>query len=353
MILEDIKTVLVIKLDHVGDVILSTPVYQAIKQTYPNSFLRVVVGPWAKSVLKNNPFVDEIIEYAAPWLDYNGFYETKDCGKAIQRAITRILSRPNDLVINLRDKDPYHQLFCIQFKENHLLSFDAEDPLDKFSNRFAKSKKLHALDKNKVLLSSIGITVSQSPKIYFDDHDRLKIHQLISAVNVRVAIFPGAGVPWKKWPRENFIKICERLNELNISPIILGHSSEADFSEFIDNKAKIIDLIGKTNTIQELAALLSQCNVLLSNDSAPVHVAESVGTKCVVITKPNSLSEFGLRSSGNMVLGKKKCLQGVGCPSFILKNERDLPKSCYCIKSIGLDTVEKALLRLLKNELNS
>ena len=128
MILEDIKTVLVIKLDHVGDVILSTPVYQAIKQTYPNSFLRVVVGPWAKSVLKNNPFVDEIIEYAAPWLDYNGFYETKDCGKAIQRALTRILSRPNDLVINLRDKDPYHQLFCIQFKENHLLSFDAEDP---------------------------------------------------------------------------------------------------------------------------------------------------------------------------------------------------------------------------------
>jgi ADP-heptose:LPS heptosyltransferase len=353
MILEDIKTVLVIKLDHVGDVILSTPVYQAIKQTYPNSFLRVVVGPWAKSVLKNNPFVDEIIEYAAPWLDYNGFYETKDCGKAIQRAITRILSRPNDLVINLRDKDPYHQLFCIQFKENHLLSFDAEDPLDKFSNRLAKSKKLHALDKNKVLLSSIGITVSQSPKIYFDDHDRLKIHQLISSVNVRVAIFPGAGVPWKKWPRENFIKICERLNELNISPIIIGHSSEADFSKFIDNKAQVIDLIGKTNTIQELAALLSQCNVLLSNDSAPVHVAESVDTKCVVITKPNSLSEFGLRSSGNIVLGKKKCLQGVGCPSFILKNERDLPKSCYCINSIGLDTVEKALLRLLKNELNS
>jgi len=353
MVLEDIKTVLIIKLDHVGDVILSTPVYQAIKETYPNSFLRVVVGPWAKSVLKNNPFVDEIIEYAAPWLDYNGYYESKDCNKAIHKAITKILSRQNDLVINLRDKDPYHQLFCIQFKENHLLSFDSGDPLDKFSNKFAKSKKVHALDKNKVLLSSIGIAVSQSPKIYFDDHDRRKIQQLISTVNVRVAIFPGAGVPWKKWPRENFIKICERLNQLNISPIIIGHSSETDFSEFIDSKVKVIDLIGKTNTIQELASLLSQCNVLLSNDSAPVHVAESVGTKCVVITKPNSLSEFGLKSAGNIVIGKKKCLQGVGCPSFILKNERDLPKSCYCIKSIGLDTVEKALLRLLKNELNS
>ena len=113
MVLEDIKNILIVKLDHIGDVILSTPVYQAIKKTYPNSFLRVVVGPWAKSVLINNPFVDEIIEYAAPWLDYNGFYDTKDSNKVICQAINKILSRPNDLVVNLRDKDPYHQLFCI------------------------------------------------------------------------------------------------------------------------------------------------------------------------------------------------------------------------------------------------
>ena len=73
-------------------------------------------------------------------------------------------------------------------------------------------------------------------------------------------------MPWKKWSRENFIKICERLNQLNISPIIIGHSSEADFAEFIGSKVKVIDLIGKTNT-PELAVLLSQCKVLLSNDS--------------------------------------------------------------------------------------
>ena len=40
-------------------------------------------------------------------------------------------------------------------------------------------------------------------------------------------------------PKENFIKICERLNELNISPIIIGHSSEADFSKFIETKLKL------------------------------------------------------------------------------------------------------------------
>ena len=271
MVLEDIKNILIVKLDHIGDVILSTPVYQAIKKTYPNSFLRVVVGPWAKSVLINNPFVDEIIEYAAPWLDYNGFYDTKDSNKVICQAINKILSRPND--------------------------------------------------------------------------------ELINAENVRVAIFPGAGVPWKKWPIENFLQICERLNQLNISPIIIGHSSEADFSEFIDSKAKVIDLIGKTNTVHELAALLSQCNVLLSNDSAPVHVAESVGTKCVVITKPNSLPEFGLKSYGNITLGLKQCKSGAGCPSFVFGNAKDLPKACNCIQSIGVDTVEQALLSLLGERL--
>jgi len=351
MVLEDIKNILIVKLDHIGDVILSTPVYQAIKKTYPNSFLRVVVGPWAKSVLINNPFVDEIIEYAAPWLDYNGFYDTKDSNKVICQAINKILSRPNDLVVNLRDKDPYHQLFCIQFKAIHLLSFATGDPLDNFSTILAKSKKLHALDKNKELLSSIGVSVGQSPKIYYDDHDRIKIDELINAENVRVAIFPGAGVPWKKWPIENFLQICERLNQLNISPIIIGHSSEADFSEFIDSKAKVIDLIGKTNTVHELAALLSQCNVLLSNDSAPVHVAESVGNKCVVITKPNSLPEFGLKSYGNITLGLKQCKSGAGCPSFVFGNEKDLPKACNCIQRIGVDTVEQALLSLLGERL--
>ena len=351
MELKNIKTILIVKLDHIGDVILSTPVYQAVKETYPDSFLRVVVGPWARGVLKNNPFVDEIIEYAAPWLDYNGFYNRKDCSKVIHDAITRILSKKNDLIINLRDKDPYHQLFCIQFKARHLLSFDSGDPLDKFSTRFAKSKKLHALEKNKVLLSSIGVVVRKSPKIYFDDNDSHNVRKLINDVNVRVAIFTGAGVPWKKWPRDNFLKICERLNNLNITPLIVGHSSEQDFSEFIKNKVKVIDLIGKTNSIQELAVLLSQCNVLLSNDSAPVHVAESVGTKCVVITKPNSISEFGLQSVGNIVLGKRRCDNGDGCPSFILKNKMDLPKSCACIQSISVDYVERSILTILIDEL--
>ena len=69
LIPENIKSVTVVKLDHIGDVILATPAIESLRKGYPEAKIRVVVGSWSKGVLVNNPNVDEVICYGPPWLD--------------------------------------------------------------------------------------------------------------------------------------------------------------------------------------------------------------------------------------------------------------------------------------------
>ena len=55
--------ILIIRTDRIGDLIASTPVFESIKKAYPDSYLAAMVSPYTKELLKNNPFVDEVIVY--------------------------------------------------------------------------------------------------------------------------------------------------------------------------------------------------------------------------------------------------------------------------------------------------
>lgn len=62
-----IKNILVIKLDHIGDVLLMTPALGAIRKLYPEAHISCLIGNWAKEVLSGNRSIDEIILWDAPW----------------------------------------------------------------------------------------------------------------------------------------------------------------------------------------------------------------------------------------------------------------------------------------------
>ena len=64
---ERIARILVVRLDHIGDVIMTTPVLRLLKERYPEGMVTCLVASWGKAVVENNPYLDELLIYDAPW----------------------------------------------------------------------------------------------------------------------------------------------------------------------------------------------------------------------------------------------------------------------------------------------
>ena len=67
-----VKRVLVIRLDHVGDVLFSTVVFRPLRRLYPKAHITALTGPWAASLLLHHPDVDRVVSFRSPWFDRGG-----------------------------------------------------------------------------------------------------------------------------------------------------------------------------------------------------------------------------------------------------------------------------------------
>ena len=97
----NVGNILVIRLDHIGDVICSTPVAQSLKEHYRGAKITYLVASWAKEIVMNNPYVDEIICYDAPWFSQKrkrifDFIETDDF--FIKKAIFTYIHKKDNFI---------------------------------------------------------------------------------------------------------------------------------------------------------------------------------------------------------------------------------------------------------------
>src|SRR5215210_8272301 len=104
-----IISVLYIKPDHLGDLLLATPVLAALRQRLPNARVTALVGPWSRMVLQRNPDLDVLLTCPFPGFERRPVDEgrrTKDEGRASFRALSSFVFRLSSLV------KPYAMLIC-------------------------------------------------------------------------------------------------------------------------------------------------------------------------------------------------------------------------------------------------
>lgn len=104
----------------------------------------------------------------------------------------------------------------------------------------------------------------------------------------RVAIHPGASQKAKMWLAESYMETAKRLNAAGNEIVLIGGKSDRKLAEQIALHVPVINLVGKT-AIKELAAVLADCDLLISNDSGPMHMAAAVGTTVIAITLGSAL----------------------------------------------------------------
>lgn len=154
--------------------------------------------------------------------------------------------------------------------------------------------------------------------------------------NILIAVAPGASFAHKTWPVDRFLSVCRQLRErFGAQFVVLGADIDRPLGATLQQglEAGCLDLTGRTSVTQ-LAAILSNCQLFVGNDSGPVHVASAVGCPCITVT--SALDFPGLwepwKNREGVVrtrLDCEYCLSLTCCPL----------NTNACIQSIGISEV--------------
>ena len=289
------QRILVIKLDHLGDVLLATPVFSNLRYAYPSAEIHVLAGEWGEVGLRNHPDVDKIFLYNA------GFFRRLGEPKSHCNAIT-VLSlmrqQEYDLVIDLRG-DWFTALFALMKPTPYRLDYAWLQVANKLG--LAQFTGLHQLERNLDLLRTAGIPIScELPAFHTDAADRKWVDNFIHESEILsnrplIIIHPGSPIPLKRWRTERFAAVADWLIEQKKAQILfVGTRDEVSITSTVQKQmhGKSINLAGET-TVSQLAELLKRCHLFLGNDSGPMHIAAAVGAHTIGLYGPGNPARFG------------------------------------------------------------
>jgi len=300
------QRILVIRLDRIGDVVLSTPVLQALREAYPKASIAMMVRPTCRELVEGNPYLDEVI-----------LYDKDDRHRSIVKSVRFALGLRRfqfDTALILHPSNRSHWIPWLagipvrigyRRKSGWLLSH----PVPHRKQEGIKHEAEYTLDLLRVLpapasaqggpaptsvghMSGPGGITPPSPRPFVPIHpeadrrvEELLAEQGVGPGDCLVAIHPSASDRSKRWMPERFASVADQLIDTRGANIVLV----AGASDVIDAQAveremchRPLNLAGRLS-VGELASLLRRCRVLISNDSAPVHIAAAVRTPVVAI----------------------------------------------------------------------
>lgn len=278
------EKILLVRTDRIGDLILSTPVAEALKQKFPQSQVDFLVAPYTAPVLENNPFINEII------LDDNrsvkGSLKLREVIKQKKYDITIALHPTLRLAWLLKSAGiPYrigtgYRGYSFLFNLKH------------FQHR--KTVEKHELEYNLDMLKALGLEPQKIlPKLYLSPNEKNEADIFLKKMgindgNVIVLMHPGSGGNALDWPSEKFGELADRLKEsYSVKVLVTGQGNEKILAEKMKSRMKqgFIDLTGKTD-LRLLSAIIEKVNLVICNSTGPVHMAAGLGVPTVALFCP-------------------------------------------------------------------
>lgn len=284
----DIKSILVITLSNIGDVILTTPVIDALCKNFPGAAIDVMVSLRAKEIFHNNSKIREVMVY-------NKFSSFKDKFKLI----LGLRTKSYDMVIDLR-----HTLVPLFLNSRYRTSLF-----------FRPAKKaLYMKDIHLSKLKGLGIDISDAEFLIEtkkeDDEYAERVLKSISNKGNLIVIAPGARSSVKRWEVDNFKEVAKKLTgDFKAAIILIGDKDDHPYTNEIAKSlaGNFLNLSGKTSLMQ-LAALLKHAKLLISNDSAPMHLATALKVPVIAIFGPTDSRKYAPRRENDIVVKKElKC----------------------------------------------
>lgn len=341
---------LVAQTSFLGDVVLSTPVFTGLRRQYPDAHVTAWVRPETAPVLEGHPDVDAIITD-----DKRG----SDGGLGSWRVVRQLRRGRYDIALALHKSFRTAWMLAAAGIE-YRVGFRQSAGWFLYHRRVWRDPTRHDVERNLSILTGIGVNpsdVAARPFVACREEAVLRLRAALRLRHVdpgRPLIGVAPGSPWatKRWTVEGFATLLIGLErEIDAVPVLLGAPADLPVAEAIQRAAggTGVNLVGQTD-LGMLVAAIDQCQVLVANDSAPVHIAVARGTPVVAIFGPTVPQQgFSPYSSRARIVERQ-----LPCRPCGRHGGARCPLGTHaCMREIGAAEVQDAVLQLLPGSIRA
>jgi ADP-heptose:LPS heptosyltransferase/GT2 family glycosyltransferase len=291
----DIKRILVVKVDHIGDFVTAIPAMRRLKQIFPAASIHVLTGRAARAFGELEDCIDEFIEFE--YFHAVSGQGTRQISQEEYAALRAQLAPYRfDIAVDLR-KHPDTRDILRHTPARFLAGYDymgqfpfLDISLEWESDRNLTRKRSHVTTDLISLVEAIGsagsvdrpqpdVFVPQPPPEFLPDEARALFSKPV------VAVHPGVGNAARQWPAEHFAALIDLLTERNsVGVLLIGSPDEAELAQEvfaqIVNREAVVSLVGDTS-LPQLFDVLRACSLYVGNNSGPKHIAAMLGVPTI------------------------------------------------------------------------
>lgn len=365
-----VKKILVIKLRHIGDVLLAVPVFRALKETFPGTHITTIVNSGTDGVLRGYPLIDEIIT-----LD-RGIKDLPLKERYAREAdfLLKIRAEKFDMAVDLTGGDRAAILsytsgarYRIGWESSR--GFAGKRHL--YTHRHKPDIRAHMVLQNLDVVRSFGITTANIavdfhiPEADRDFGDKILGNRTAPGRPI-VHIHPTSRWLFKCWTDDLMSEIITWLLKDNKTVIMTSSEDHREMARAEEILSKVgphpelINLCGRT-TLKQLGAISRRADLFFGVDSAPMHIAAAVGTPVLALFGPTGAFNWGPWHNGGAGSDDsyrlKNGIQNCGKHTVIQKTWDCVPcgkdgcegsKISKCLEGIAVDEVKDVLEEKLR-----
>jgi len=342
---EEVKRILVVKVDHIGDFVTAIPAIRRLKQIFPAAAIHVLASRAVGAFAGALDCVDEFIEFE--FFHAVSGLGPKEIDKQEYQALReKLLPYRFDLAVDLRKHLDTREV--LRYTPARILAgydYMGQFPfldvaLEWESDRNLYRKRSHVTDDLINLVDAIG-TACTAERTRLDlarpsagPPDFLEAEVRALFAKPVVAVHPGVGNAMRQWPAEHFVTFIDLLVEKNaVNVVLIGGPEEVELAEQVlgqgGHRDSVASLAGKT-PLGDLPALLAACALCVGNNSGPEHIAAAIGVPTIGIhSGVVDATEWGAIGRRAVAV---RC--NMSCSPCYLARMEDCPRNYSCMRRL-------------------
>jgi lipopolysaccharide heptosyltransferase II len=287
------RRVLLIRLDNLGDVLVTTPAMHAVRQSLPDAELTLLASPVGAQVGRLNPDLDNVIVYDAPWMD--PWSQLPQQPEREQAVIAQIAERRFDGAIIFTS---YHQsalpaaYLCYLAAIPLRAAASIDGPGSLLTTRHKHPERMmHEVERGLDLVGALGMTTDETDLVLaVPDAARDELSSVLAACAVDpqkplVVIHPGCSMPARTYPWEMYADVADELIEqLDVSVVLTGAEAERELVERVQARmTRHAVAVAGDLSFPAFCGLIETADLTITNNTGPMHISATLKTPVIAL----------------------------------------------------------------------
>ena len=353
---QNVRRILAIRLDNIGDVVMLGPALRTLHHHLPNASITLMASPAGSQVATLLPWVDDVIVHRVVWQDASWKMPLDPMREEILIATLRAGKFDAAVIFTSFSQSPYPPAYVCYLAGISIRIGQSKEFGGSVLSQWVKPlpDHTHQVDRNLFLLESVGFSTLGNylelslPKEVQNKSDRLLQNIDISPKDSFIVLAPGASCAARRYDLERYAAVARMLiNETRLPIVVVGSDRETELVQPILNcgQEKIISLVGKTS-VSELASVIKRASLVIANNSGPMHFADAFQRPMVILYSGTELeSQWQPRTAPTKLLRRptdcSPCY-GFCCPYQM--ECLDIPPSEVVTEALNLLNKQLALI---------